>query len=210
MKTLIIVGAGGHGRVVADCAEATKQYNSIVFIDDCYPQRIKNLHWDIIDTTNSFEKYIANADFIVAFGNNKLRAETLEKLSNAKANIITLIHPSACISDHANVGQGVVAFANSVVNIGAEIANGCIINTSATIDHDCVVGSCTHVSPGANVAGGVSIGEQAWIGIGASIIEYISIGSKTHIAAGAAVTQSTQDNALYAGVPATFKKIINS
>lgn len=210
MDTLIIIGAGGHGQVIADCAELTNKYKRIVFLDDCYPQRNKNLHWDIIGTSSSFLEHINNADFIVAFGNNKRRGQILNKLSDSQASIVSIVHPSACISKYSTIGLGVVIFANTVINIGSEIQDGCIINTSASIDHDCIVESYVHISPGAHIAGGVTIGKQSWVGIGASVIECINLAPNTQIAAGAVVTKSTQENALYAGVPATFKKIINT
>jgi len=208
MNTLIIIGAGGHGRVVADCAEQTKRYQKIVFLDDCYSQRKKNLHWDIIGSTDSFIHHIDNTDFVVAFGNNKLRGQILEKLLKAKANVVSVIHPTAYISPYSKIGIGVVIFANVVINIGSNIQDGCIINTSASVDHDCVIEPNVHISPGAHIAGGVNIGAYSWVGIGASIIECVTLNENTQIAAGAAVTQSTQANALYAGIPAMFKKII--
>jgi sugar O-acyltransferase (sialic acid O-acetyltransferase NeuD family) len=206
MNTLIIIGAGGHGRVVADCAEATNRYKNIVFLDDCYPERKKNLHWDIIGVTASFTQHIDNAEFIVAFGNNKLRAEILDELKNAHVKLASVIHPSAIVSRYSKIGLGVVVFANSVINIGTTIENGVIVNTASTIDHDCAIGQCVHISPGVNIAGGVTIGEQSWVGIGAAVIECITIENNTQIAAGAVVTKPTQAHSLYAGVPATYKK----
>lgn len=210
MKTLIIIGAGGHGRVVADCAQATDQYQKIVFLDDCYPERKKNHSWDILGKTNTFIDYIDNAHFIVAFGNNKLRQTLLTTLSKANAKVVSVIHPTAYVSQHATLGNGVVVLAKAVINIGSKINDGCIINTAATVDHDCTLQRAVHISPGVNIAGGVTIGELSWVGIGASIIECITLAENTQIASGSAVTKSTQKNALYAGVPAVFKRTLSS
>lgn len=210
MNTLVIIGAGGHGRVVADCAEATNQYQNIVFLDDSFPERKKNLHWEIVGKTNSFINYINDTHFIVAFGDNALRSKTLNNLKKTKAIITTLIHPTACISKHTLIGNGIVVFAQAAINIGCSIGDGCIINTAATIDHDCTLQDFVHVSPGANIAGGVTIKKQSWVGIGASIIECVTIAQNTLIASGSTVISSTKENSLYTGVPAVFKKSLPS
>ena len=209
MTILIIIGAGGHGRVVADCATATHRYKKIIFLDDCYPERQKNLHWDIVGKIESFKQYLPSADFIVAVGNNKLRASILNTLKKFNAPIISLVHPSAIISLYTQINEGVVVFANSVINVGAVIKSGAIVNTASSIDHDCTIGECVHISPGVNIAGGVTIGPQSWIGIGASVIQSLTLAENTQIAAGAVVTKPTKAHSLYAGVPALFKKHTN-
>jgi sugar O-acyltransferase (sialic acid O-acetyltransferase NeuD family) len=202
MKKLIIIGAGGHGRVVADCAQQLGKYSQIVFLDDCFYERKENSEWQVIGSVKDFPQYIDDADFVVAFGNNRLRKKIILQLKKLKANIVSIIHPSAVISPHTFIGKGVVIFANAVVNIGASIADGCIINTAATVDHDCELHECVHVSPGANIAGGVHIAQLSWIGIGSTIVECITLADNTQVGAGAVVTQSTQANSLYVGVPA--------
>ena len=202
MRKLIIIGAGGHGRVVADCAQQQGKYSQIVFLDDCFDERKENSEWQVVGSVKDFPQYIDEADFIVAFGNNRLRKDLLEQLRKAKANIVSLIHPSAVVSPHTFIGKGVVVFANAVINIGASIADGCIINTAATVDHDCELHQCIHVSPGANIAGGVHIAQLSWIGIGSTIVECITLADNTQVGAGAVITQSTQANSLYLGVPA--------
>ncbi|MCI2283338.1 acyltransferase [Colwellia sp. MSW7] len=152
MTTLVIIGAGGHGRVVADCAQQLGTYQNVVFLDDCFNKSTTSGHWEIVGKVNDFQKYLSHSDFIIAFGNNQLRAKTYKILHKANANIITLIHPSATVSPRSLIGKGVMICANSVINIGAKIADGCIINTSATVDHDCILGPYIHVSPGVNIA----------------------------------------------------------
>lgn len=210
MNTLIIIGAGGHGRVVADCAQASNKYKKIVFLDDCYPERTTNHSWEIIGKVDAFIEHLNNAHFIVAFGNNVFRHTVLNKLKAANAHLTSLIHPNAYVSEHTTIGRGVVVFAQAVINIGTTIHDGCIINTAATVDHDCVIQNTVHISPGANIAGGVTIGERSWIGIGAVINECLTLATNTQIASGAAVIKNTEENTLYAGVPAVFKKSISS
>jgi sugar O-acyltransferase (sialic acid O-acetyltransferase NeuD family) len=202
MKTLVIIGAGGHGRVVADCAQQLGGYCKIIFLDDCYNKSKKSGNWPIVGLVEDFPQYIESSDFIVAFGNNYLRAEANKNLENAKANIISLLHPSATISPNALIGKGVVICANAAINVGTEIADGCIINTGATIDHDCKLQPYVHVSPGVNIAGGVNIDKLSWLGIGSTVIECLTLAENTQVGAGAVVTQSTQENSLYLGIPA--------
>lgn len=201
MKTLVIIGAGGHGRVVADCAQVIGDYDDIIFLDDCFVERQNNAHWKIIGRVSMWSELI-DSDFIVAFGNNKLRKTTINKLQQANVNLVSIIHPSAVISQYVNIEVGTVVFANAVVNVNSKIGQGCIINTGATVDHDCQIGECVHISPGTNIAGGVSVGTLSWLGIGSSIIESLTLAENTQIGAGAVVTQSTQANSLYLGVPA--------
>lgn len=202
MKRLVIIGSGGHGRVVADCAQQLGLYSQIDFLDDCFFDRQDNNQWQVIGLVKDFPKYIDEVDFIVAYSNSRLRKQVMAQLKHAKANIVTLIHPSANVSPNTFIGKGVVIFANAVINIGSNISDGCIINTAATVDHDCVLNECVHISPGVNVGGGVHIGQLSWLGIGCTILDSITLADNTQIGAGAVVTQSTQANSLYVGVPA--------
>lgn len=203
MRKLAIIGAGGHGRVVADCAMSSSDYQEIIFIDDCYPERTQNLHWPIENNLSALDKYVNNYDFIIALGNNEVRQKIMLKLENLQAKIITLVHHTAVVSPYCTIGRGGVVFANAVVNIGCTLGDGVIINTSASIDHDCTVGDFTHISPGVHVAGGVKIGKYSWLGIGCSIVEYIEIATNTTVGAGAVVHKNTSANQLYVGVPAS-------
>jgi len=202
MKKLLIIGSGGHGRVVADCAQQLGQYNQIDFLDDCFCDRQDNNQWWVIGLVKDFPQFIDKVDFIVAYSNNRIRKQIIDQLKHAQANIASLIHPSAIVSPNAFIGKGVVIFANAVINIGANISDGCIINTSATVDHDCVLNECVNISPGVRIGGGVHIGQLSWLGIGSAIVDSITLADNTQVGAGAVVTQSTQANSLYVGVPA--------
>ena len=205
MNKLIIIGAGGHGRVVADCARATKKYDKIDFLDACYRTKTTNLNWSIVGPVDDWKKHLSSADFIVAFGNNQLRLSIIDQLLKSNASVVNIIHPTAYISDESHLAKGCVVFANAVVNIASSIQNGCIINTGATVDHDCTLAEAVHISPGANIAGGVSIGKYSWVGIGSCVTECLSLAENTVIGAGSVVINSTEPHSLYVGVPA--KKI---
>lgn len=199
---LVIIGAGGHGRVVADCAEQAGNYTDIIFLDDSIAERKQNAHWPIVDTVDNWLNYRQDAEFIVALGNNAIRESIQQQLQAAGVNIATIVHPTAAISKHCQLGKGVVVFANAVVNIASSIADGCIINTGATIDHDCHIGPYCHLSPGVNIAGGVRVERMSWLGIGSSVIEGITIAENSQMGAGAVITQNTKSGFLYLGVPA--------
>lgn len=201
---LIIIGAGGHGRVVADCAFTTGKYQEIAFLDDCYPQRKENAIWPIIGKVSEFGQYLNEAVFVVAFGNNKLRQTIQSQLKSTNATIVSVIHPHSVISTRATIGLGSVVCANTTINIGANVGEGCIINTGSTIEHDCVIGEFVHISPNAALAGGITIGDLSWLGINSTIIECLTIAPNTQIGAGAVVINNTEKNSLYVGNPAKY------
>ncbi len=202
MSKLLIIGAGGHGRVVADCAAATMQYSEIAFLDDSYPERDANLVWPIIDKSSSWKCYKDKYDFALAIGNNQARLALFNALNEANARLPNIIHPHAVVSSHVKLGVGNVIFANSVINPSVVIKNVCIVNTGASVDHDCSLENAVHISPGANLSGTVSVGECSWFGVGSCSVQSINIAPNTQIGAGAAVTKDTLANGLYVGVPA--------
>jgi sugar O-acyltransferase (sialic acid O-acetyltransferase NeuD family) len=207
MKRLSILGAGGHGKVVGDAADASGNWAEIAYYDDAWPQLKENGPWQVIGPIRSFiEKPSADSDVVVAIGNNALRAQLSTALLERDLKLVSVIHPDAHLSKYASIGPGTVIFAGAVVNIGADIGPACIINTGAIIEHDCVLGQAVHVSPGAKLAGAVTIGDASWVGIGACIRQQITIGHNVTIGAGAVVVSSLPDNVTAVGNPA---RIIN-
>lgn len=205
-RKLAIIGAGGHGRVIADCAAAMNTFDEIVFLDDSFPDRDTNLVWHIIAKSSDWQKYSNEYEFAIAIGDNKLRLAIYLELVTSSASLPNLIHPSAVISPHSNLGQANVVFANSVINPAVKIANACIINTAATIDHDCQLEDAVHISPGVHLAGTVVVKKFSWFGVGSSSIQSITIAENTQIGAGATVIKSTKANGLYLGIPAKRTK----
>lgn len=203
MKTLVIVGAGGHGKVVADTAREMAEWDRIVFVDARYPTLTICGSWPVVEAdlqlvANTFP----SSDFIIAIGNNSLRLKLYDEAIKSGFKSANVIHPTAYISPDASLAQGVAVFANAVINIGAEVGKACIINTGATIDHDCFLGDGVHVSPGANLAGGVSVGARAWVGIGATVRQSTFIGSDVVVGSGSAVVKDVNDGMTVAGCPA--------
>lgn len=205
MTRLVIIGAGGHGRVVADCARAMRVFDDIVFIDNSYPDRKQNLDWPIVANTADWTQFSKTSTFFVAIGDNNARLNWLSILIDAKVPIANIIHPSSVCSPSIEIGLGNCIFANAVINPAVHIGNGCIINTGATVDHDCKLGHGVHISPGANLAGQVQIEEGTWVGIGANVIQCTNITRNAIIGAGASVVSDIEESGTYVGVPA--KKI---
>lgn len=202
LRTLAIIGAGGHGHVVADAAEASGNWSRIVFFDDSKDRVIRNPDWRILGSIDEFfSLQVCDAAVIVAIGNNHLRKQILDRLVEAGYEIATVIHPSATVSRHAKICEGTAVMAMAVVNIGAVIGRGCIINTGSSVDHDCQLGDAVHVSPGARLAGNVAVGHESWIGIASCIREGIVIDRNAVVGAGAVVIKPVPADVTVVGNP---------
>lgn len=210
MSKLLILGAGGHGKVVADTALTMKKWNNIAFLDD-RKELEKVIDIPIIGKLKDFESLKKDYQYaFVAIGNNELRLEWIERLLKAGFTIPTIIHPFSFVSKTSSIGEGTVIMAGAVINANSNIGRGCIINTSSSIDHDCILEDGVHISPGVHIGGTVNIGKCTWVCIGSSIINNITIGKNVIIAAGASVIKNVSDNVMVAGVPAIFKKSMES
>lgn len=198
---LLIIGASGHGRVVADIAMKMNKWQQIAFLDDDENIQSRMLI-EIIGKSNDAFTYINDYDIFVAIGNNKTREKIQTKLETEGANLPILIHPSAIIGEKVEVGVGTVVMAGVVINCCSRIGEGCIINTGATIDHDNVIEDYVHISPGVHLAGIVRVSKGTWIGIGAVVSNNINIKSGCKIGAGTVVVKDINESGTYVGVPA--------
>lgn len=199
---LAILGASGHGKVVADAAEHSG-WDSITFFDDAWPDVKDNGSWLVDGNTASLLERLAEFDgVVVAIGSNCIRAEKQNSLSVAGARLATVVHPSAVVSLYATIGEGAVVFGNAVVNACAIVGAGTIVNTGAIVEHDCVVGEFAHLSPNAALAGGVNLGQEAWVGACASVRQLLSVGAGSVVGMGAVVTRDVPPGATVVGNPA--------
>lgn len=193
MNKLIIIGASGHGKVIADIA-VKNGYEDIVFLDD--DEKIKECAgFPIVGKTD--EARNMDGDKVVAIGNAEIRARMMAEITT-----VTLIHPEAVLSRRVEIGEGSVVMAGVVVNSDAKIGKGCIINTGASVDHDCVIEDYCHISVGTHVAGTCYIGEMTWIGAGATVSNNVNVCSGCMIGAGAVVIKDIKKPGTYVGVPA--------
>ena len=200
-KQLVIIGAGGHGRVVADAAAKMRKWKKILFLDD--QSGIGNdFGINVAGTIEEFRKYITTADIFVALGNNATREKIVNLIEKAGANIPVIIHPNSTVGKNVTISKGTVVVAGVVINCGSKIGISCILNTSATIDHDNVIGDLVHISPGVHLAGSVSVGKSSWLGIGSSVSNNLTICGDAVIGAGAVVVKSINKSGTYVGVPA--------
>lgn len=202
MAGLLIVGAGGHGKVVADTAMNMKCWDRIAVVDDLYPQVQSLLGLKVLGKIDECLSFQAEyQDLVVAVGDNKLRVELIHRFSHCGFNIPIIIHPRAYVSAFAQLGEGTVVFAQAVVNAGSAVGIGSIINTGATVDHDCLLGCGVHVSPGVHIAGDVKVGNYTWLGIGCTIIQQCSIGNNVMVGAGGVIIEDIPSNVTVIGVP---------
>ena len=204
-ERLIIIGAGGQGKVAADIALKLEQYKEILFLDDdASITECDGL--PVIGTIKDFLLYKQNSDFFVGVGNSKIRKLITEQLENAGVAIATLIHPSSVIGRQVEIGTGTLVMAGTVINPCAIIGKSCIITTCASVDHDCVIEDYVLVGVGAHVCGTVHIGQHTWIGAGATVIQGLNICSECMIGAGAVVIKDIENSGTYVGVPVRNEK----
>ncbi|HAS6628215.1 acetyltransferase [Vibrio parahaemolyticus] len=201
-RTCAILGASGHGKVVAEIAELTG-YTNIEFFDDRWPELQNVEHWPVKGNSETLLKVASHFNLtVIAIGNNEVRLEKQKLLSIAGAKFSVLEHPRATISRHSQLGVGTVVMAGAVINPFVKVGKACIINTASTIDHDCSLADGVHVSPGCNLAGGVTVGEGTWLGIGSQVKQLISIGAGVTVGAGATVVNRVPDFQTVVGTPA--------
>ena len=196
MKKLAIIGASGHGKVIADIA-VKNGYKEIVFLDD-NPNVQECAGFWVVGPSEDVNKY-SDYDVIVAIGNASIRKKIHKQVG--KYRLTTLIHPQSVISRRVTIGQGTVIMAGAIVNSDTKIGEGCIINTGASVDHDCSIGNFVHVSVGAHVAGTVTVGDDTWIGAGSTVSNNVAICGECMIGAGAVVVKDIQEKGTYVGCP---------
>ena len=193
---LIIIGAGGHGKVIADIA-IKNGYTDIQFVDD---SAVGNcMGFPIVGTSLDIESFNdGKTDFVIAIGNNKIRKNFAEKYN---VNWVSLVHSSAQISEGVTIGKGTVVMACTAINAGARVGDHCIINTGAVVEHDNIIENYVHISPKVALGGTVRVGEQTHVGIGAVVSNDISICEECVIGAGAVVVKNIEKAGTYIGIP---------
>lgn len=201
MRKLALIGAGGHGKVLANIAKKMG-YEKIIFFDDCKSEK-EGYPYPIVGRICEAET--CDCEVAVAIGDAKIRQKLLEELEQKAIKIPTLIHPNAIIAEDVEIGKGAVIMAGVVLQPGCKIGKGCIINTCASVDHDSKVGDYVHVAVGVHLAGNVKVEARTWIGAGATISDHVCICSDCIIGAGAVVVKDITEMGTFIGVPARRK-----
>ena len=197
---ILIIGAGGHGKVVVDALLLSNPATKVVVADQS-ADKAGSLLLGKHTVALLNDKMDWPLFFHVAVGNNEIRKRLINFGTSSGSSLVSVLHPNAVISPSATISPGTLIAAYSVVSADAIVAEGCIINHSATVDHDCCIGRFVHIAPNATVCGDVHIGEGALIGAGATILPQVKVGRSATIGAGAVVTSNVPDHATVVGVP---------
>lgn len=204
-KRLALLGASGHGKVVAEAA-LMSGWSSITFFDDAWPALRDNGRWPVQGDAAVLISQLDEFDgVVVSIGNCAIRWEKFQQLVKAGARFATIVHPTAVLSSFATVGDGTVLLAGAIVNVDTKIGPAGIVNTGATVDHDCELGHSVHICPGAHLSGNVTVDACSWVGVGAAVKQGVTLGANVLVGAGAVVVNHVADGLTVMGNPARPK-----
>ncbi len=202
MKRVLIIGAGGHAKVVADILQLCGHHILGCLDDNPQSWGTSCLGLPVLGAIADYAKYQPDG-LVIGIGSNGVRQTLVNRLGEpARALWINAIHPRATFAASAKIGRGVVIAAHAVINPNTIIGNHAIINTGATVDHDCQIGDYAHIAPGSHLAGGVTVGAGAFVGIGTSVVPGVAVGEWATVGAGAVVLRAVPARATAYGVPA--------
>lgn len=199
---ILLIGAGGHGKVVLDALLSMGISTQQISVYDANKQKLEKTLLDLPVNFEDPQTIVPGRKFHIAIGNGLIRERISSKLLALGGFLFSIIHPRAVISSYANIADGVFVAANSIVAPNANVGAGTILNHGCVIDHDCSVGRYSHVAPLASLSGGVVIGDRVLIGARSNILPGIHIGSDAVIGAGAVVTKDVVPNGVVVGIPA--------
>ena len=215
-RAIAIYGAGGFAREVAwllsNRQNRTETLEFVGYVDDAAKQGPQHHGWPVLLWEEFRKKYSAgNCLLSIAIGEPRVRRRVVQKCSEEGFSFATLIHSSVAMSEYVQLGPGCIICAGNIITVEIDIGEHVHINLDCTVGHDVTIGAFSTLSPGVHVSGNVQIGDDVYVGTGATIINGLPdrplvIGNGTVIGAGACVTQDTESNSLYAGVPAALKK----
>lgn len=200
-QKLVIIGAGGHGKVVGEIAMLSGDYDEIVYLDND-TGLTSCLSYPVVGPTADWRLFGDDVKFFVAIGGNLTRQKMSEEIGLDR--LVTLVHPGASVSSSAVLGRGCLVTAQSHIGVEAKIGDGCIVNTGATIDHECAISDFVHLGPGSNLGGQVRVGLRSWIAINAAVINNIDVTNDVIVGAGGMVVRDIAQSGTYVGVPVSL------
>ncbi len=203
IKNVVIIGAGGHAKVIVDSLSTMPQYKIIALLDS-QSQEKELLGVPILGGDEQLPDLIKQGvkHALIAIGDNKRRKTMALKLTTMGFQFINAVSQHAIVSKHAILGQGICIMPGAVINAGTQIGDHTIINTNSSIDHDCNIAAFSHIAPGATLAGHVTLEEGCFVGTGSSIIPNISLGQWTNAAAGSVIVTNAKAAQQIKGTPA--------
>ena len=201
---IVIYGASGHGRVIADIVERAGTYLIVGFLDDDRDLWGRDVSgYRVLGGASSLlNGFMEGCEVVIGVGRNDARRDLAARIGELGYAFGVAVHPSCQVGRDVTLGAGVVVMPNVVINNGAQIGAHAILNTAATVDHDCQIGAFAHLAPGVHLAGNVVVGEGALLGVGASVIPGIHIGKSAVVGAGAVVVRDVPPGATVVGAPA--------
>ncbi len=213
LPKLVIWGASGHARVVADIVRLMGRFEIVGFLDDVSAGRRGSEFAGarILGGAEMLAELHKSGvtNLLVAVGDCSARSRLAARAKQMGFTLPTAVHPSAVVAAGVSLGAGTVVVAGSVVNPGAVIRDNVIINTAACVDHDCVIDHGAHVGPGVCLGGYVTVGARAWLGLGAIVKDRVSIGAGAIVGAGAVVLRDVPDLVVAYGVPARIRRPVS-
>lgn len=206
---IIIIGAGGHSKVIVDIIQNEQKYEIAGFIDNNLPMGYKVLDYKVLGKEEEINTLINKHEIfggIIAIGDNFKRSNVEKKIKQLRNEFkfINCIHPNSNIAFNVVMGEGNVVMAGATINTSSEIGNHCIFNTNCSIDHDNKIANFASIAPNAVTGGNVEVGKFSAIGIGATVKHNISIGYNCIIGANSLVNKDAKSNSVYYGMPAKF------
>lgn len=204
-KPVIIIGAGGHARVLYDCLQLLG-VEVLGALDKCPSPVDRTGSIPIIGDDSAICTYSSDAVELVnglgSVGDTSQRVGIYDKFKKLGYSFRTLVHPAATVAKNCELSEGVQVMAGAVINTGTKVSADAIINTGARVDHDCFIGTHTHIAPGCTVSGNVNIGNGVHVGVGATVIQGVVIGDNALVGAGAVVLKDVAAGTKVVGVPA--------
>lgn len=199
---LVVIGSGGHAKVVVEAALARTPQREIVIVDDSPGSSGRSILGIGIFGDRSRLDGLREMPVIVAVGENQARARLVSWLGEQGHSLESVVHPSAVVAQSVTVGAGVFISAGAIIIAEAQIGDGAIINTGASVDHDCVIGEAAHIAPGVHLCGNVRIGARTLVGVGSAVRPGVAIAADVVIGAGAVVVRDIAAPGTYVGNPA--------